>query len=229
MVCVLNSFQRAIRVFWSWYLVLTHWSRSKIIYLFSFVILAFSTFFGECHQWRSQTKIVGGVCDFKRATVFCLGHRLSKHKITRYTKNLWNHGLLGPTVATAMNGTSVLRPWMVPAAPINACLRQSSWPLSRRMGSHRKIFPIWPTYRFPIPRLIALHGWIDQPALKNTTLSIAWAPSNVTTAEARVDLRVICFFCLRVGLQARGPYHKGQLKEHKGSKVISHNASQDRY
>ena len=25
--------------------------------------------------------------DFRRATVFCLGYRLSKHKITRYAKN----------------------------------------------------------------------------------------------------------------------------------------------
>jgi len=26
--------------------------------------------------------------DFRLATVFCLGHRLSKHKMTRYFKNL---------------------------------------------------------------------------------------------------------------------------------------------
>jgi len=35
-------------------------------------------------QWRSQTKMF----DFRLATVFCLGYRLSKHKMTRYFKNL---------------------------------------------------------------------------------------------------------------------------------------------
>jgi len=36
----------------------------------------------------------GGDFDFRRATVFCLGHRLPKHKITRYAKNLRGHGPL---------------------------------------------------------------------------------------------------------------------------------------
>jgi len=27
--------------------------------------------------------------DFKRATVFCSGHCLSKHKMTRYVRNVW--------------------------------------------------------------------------------------------------------------------------------------------
>ena len=30
--------------------------------------------------------------DFRRATAFCLGCRLSKHKVTRYAKNLGGHG-----------------------------------------------------------------------------------------------------------------------------------------
>ena len=28
--------------------------------------------------------------DFQRATVFCMGHRLSKHKTTRYARNFWD-------------------------------------------------------------------------------------------------------------------------------------------
>jgi len=29
-----------------------------------------------------------GIIDFRLATVFCMGYRLSKHKMTRYYKNL---------------------------------------------------------------------------------------------------------------------------------------------
>jgi len=36
------------------------------------------------------------VCSFKRTTVFCLGHRLSKHKITKYARHLGGYGSLGP-------------------------------------------------------------------------------------------------------------------------------------
>jgi len=34
-------------------------------------------------------KILGGTkyFDFKRVTLFCLGHRLSKHKMARYARN----------------------------------------------------------------------------------------------------------------------------------------------
>jgi len=40
-------------------------------------------------QQCSQPKTLGGsYFEFKRATVFCLGHRVSKHKTTRYAKNL---------------------------------------------------------------------------------------------------------------------------------------------
>jgi len=40
-------------------------------------------------QWRSQPKIFfGEKCfDFRRITLFCLGYRLSKHKMTIYAKN----------------------------------------------------------------------------------------------------------------------------------------------
>jgi len=34
--------------------------------------------------------------DFKLATVFCLGYRLSKHKITTYFKKLWGAWPRGP-------------------------------------------------------------------------------------------------------------------------------------
>jgi len=34
--------------------------------------------------------------DFKRATVFCLGYRLSKHKITICSKHFGGHDPLGP-------------------------------------------------------------------------------------------------------------------------------------
>jgi len=38
----------------------------------------------------------GKMFDFSRMTVFCFGYRLSKHKMTRYSKNLGGHGPLGP-------------------------------------------------------------------------------------------------------------------------------------
>ena len=34
--------------------------------------------------------------DFMRATIFCLGYRLSKHKMTRNAKNFGRLGPLGP-------------------------------------------------------------------------------------------------------------------------------------
>jgi len=34
--------------------------------------------------------------DFRRITLFCLGYRLSNHKITVFSRNLGGHGLLGP-------------------------------------------------------------------------------------------------------------------------------------
>ena len=51
-------------------------------------------------KWRSQPKIFRGakkfglddMFDFRRATVFCLCYRLSKHKMARSSKNLGGHG-----------------------------------------------------------------------------------------------------------------------------------------
>jgi len=53
-------------------------------------------------QWCGQPKIRGMSFDFKQATVFCLGHRLSKYKVTWYARNLVGHDPLGPTLATPM-------------------------------------------------------------------------------------------------------------------------------
>jgi len=36
------------------------------------------------------------ILTFKRATAFCMGHRFSKHKTTRYARNLGVHGPLAP-------------------------------------------------------------------------------------------------------------------------------------
>jgi len=45
----------------------------------------------------------GGDCfGFRRMTLFCLGYRLSKHKMTIYAKNLGCYVPLGPRLATAM-------------------------------------------------------------------------------------------------------------------------------
>jgi len=40
----------------------------------------------------ASPKILGGAeyIDFERATVYCLGHRLSQHKSTSYARNLWD-------------------------------------------------------------------------------------------------------------------------------------------
>ena len=52
-----------------------------------------------------QSRRTGFFCDqlgganiltFKRATAFCMGHRFSKHKTTRYARNLGVHGPLAP-------------------------------------------------------------------------------------------------------------------------------------
>jgi len=46
--------------------------------------------FGRCWQWRSQPKnLVGAkMLDFRRITLFCWEKRLSKHKMTIFSKNL---------------------------------------------------------------------------------------------------------------------------------------------
>jgi len=51
-------------------------------------------------QWRSQPKNLEGakkfwgakVLDFRRITLFCLAKRLSKHKMTVFSKHLGCHG-----------------------------------------------------------------------------------------------------------------------------------------
>ena len=52
-------------------------------------------------QWRSQPKNWGGgkMLDFRRATVFCLRYRLSKHKTSRYATNLV--GFMAPFIPLA--------------------------------------------------------------------------------------------------------------------------------
>jgi len=44
---------------------------------------------GDREQWRSQPKNLGGakMCVFMRITLFCLENRLSKHKMTIFSKN----------------------------------------------------------------------------------------------------------------------------------------------
>ena len=53
-----------------------------------------------CKQWRSQPKNFyfwgGGMFDFRRITLFCLEKRLSKHKMTIFSKNLEGHGPFPP-------------------------------------------------------------------------------------------------------------------------------------
>jgi len=43
----------------------------------------------DAFRWRNQPENFGTVklFDFSRATVFCWGYRLSKHKMTRYSEN----------------------------------------------------------------------------------------------------------------------------------------------
>jgi len=41
----------------------------------------------ECSGVASPKFFLGKYFDFKRVTVFCLGHRLSKYKSTRYARN----------------------------------------------------------------------------------------------------------------------------------------------
>jgi len=60
-------------------------------------------------QWRSQLENLGGakiggskMFDFRRITLFYLEKRLSKHKITIYSKNLGGPWPLWPPLATLM-------------------------------------------------------------------------------------------------------------------------------
>jgi len=59
------------------------------------------------NQWRNQPKnLWGGIMfDFRRITLFCLEKRLSKHKMTMFSKNLVGGmaPLAPPGYAYAMN------------------------------------------------------------------------------------------------------------------------------
>lgn len=64
----------------------------------SFTFITAIRMFGPNHtQWRSQHRILGGFCGGKilrQITVFCLGYRLSKHKLTRHAKKTLGGNLL---------------------------------------------------------------------------------------------------------------------------------------
>jgi len=54
-------------------------------------------------QWRSQLKILGAkMFNFRRTTLFCLGYRFTKHKMTIYAKNLWGAMTPWSPLATPM-------------------------------------------------------------------------------------------------------------------------------
>jgi len=54
-------------------------------------------------HWRRQANYFGGkYVDFERATVFCLGHHLTKHKTTSSGRNFGEHGPLGSPLAKPM-------------------------------------------------------------------------------------------------------------------------------
>jgi len=56
------------------------------------------------YQWRSQPKILAlKYFEFKRPTVFGLGHRVSKHNTACYAENLGWRGLSGPPATPMIN------------------------------------------------------------------------------------------------------------------------------
>jgi len=74
--------------------------------------------------------------DFKLATVFCLGYRLSKHKITTYFKKLW--GGMAPWSPLA---TPVVHSWSAfPTIPVS----DSRWTQHRcRHDFSLKFIAVW--------------------------------------------------------------------------------------
>jgi len=58
-------------------------------------------------QKFGRPKNFGGakLSDFRRIPLFCLLKRLSKHKMTIFSKNLGGHGPFGPLLATPMSTT----------------------------------------------------------------------------------------------------------------------------
>jgi len=60
----------------------------------------------------ASPKILRGMFDFRRITLFCLEKRLSKHKMTRFSKNLGDPWPLWPSRSYAYGHCS----WMPPVA-----------------------------------------------------------------------------------------------------------------
>jgi len=55
--------------------------------------------------WVGKQFEGGKTFDFRRTTVFCLGCRLSKHKMTRYSKNV--EGMAPASLTAPMGGLFV--------------------------------------------------------------------------------------------------------------------------
>jgi len=49
--------------------------------------------------WVGQKYWGGGILDFRQITLFCLGYRLSRHKMTISSKNLGSRGPLAAPMA----------------------------------------------------------------------------------------------------------------------------------
>jgi len=77
--------------FLSLYVVFTDFLESlDLLKVSHFGGLGSPKFFGRAENMGAKNS------DFRRATVFCLGYRLTKHKITRYSENLKGDGPLVP-------------------------------------------------------------------------------------------------------------------------------------
>jgi len=59
------------------------------------------------HSGVANPEILGGgkMFDFRRITLFCLEKRLSKHKITIFSKHLGRHGPFAPPPSYAYGNT----------------------------------------------------------------------------------------------------------------------------
>jgi len=64
------------------------------------------------NQWRDQPKNLGAknvggakMFDFRRITIFCLEKRVSRHKMTVFSKNLGGHDPFAPPLTTPMSQT----------------------------------------------------------------------------------------------------------------------------
>ena len=76
--------------------------------------------------------------DFRRATVFCMEYRFSKHKMTRYSKNFGGHDPLGP-VATPMHYRVETRwAWFICLAK-DPCISLNWWCLLQFYSMYKEI------------------------------------------------------------------------------------------